>query len=827
MSARVGQAFFVDVDTGQRTHISSDEPFYVGRSDDADLTLKHDGLPEQIFVVLMTKSRYELHPLSGAFAPLLDGEPVQAAVELTPGSTVSVGKTELAFELITHEQRPLHGGNAHDLPGEMTLLNTGGEASGSSPFDHSNQAQRPHIEPMRIDKPIVVGRSQESVDFVLANPQVSRVHATLTPSDSGVYLRDHRSANGTYINGTRVSGSALLRDGDRINIGPYALRFERHTLSLSEQDNHIELTAQGLTRTVNTSDGGKRVLLNQISFGIRPGEFVCVLGPSGSGKSTLLNALSARAPANDGAVLVNGQSLYQSFDALKSNIALVHQRDAHHEVLTVAESLTYTSKLRLPTDTSANEAKLAVDKILETVGMTKHRDTRISHLSGGQIKRVSLATELLANPALLFLDEVTSGLDEQTDLEMMRLFRTLATEGRTVLCITHSLASVELTCHLVVILTVGGRLAFIGTPKDAIEYFKVERLGEIYAALALREPDHWEREFRNTRFYLEYVVKRQPGAAPDVSEGGAVPESARSKIEATAYQARVLLGRYAKTLIADKKSLLIIAIQAILVAGLIALLFGSVSEKQAIEKMANCTQILFLMGISCLWFGCSNAAKEIVKERVIYDRERDASLNIVSYFTSKIAMLSVIAAAQAFLLFIVVRFFTALPADSLLLQLMVLILLSFAGTALGLLISACSRTVDQAQSAVPLVLIPQIILSNVIAEVTGLASWIAHGLVTLFWGFRGLGGTLWVDEDLMTVNGAHQSDGYSEWSIVWGSVMLLIHAAVFAATALWWLYFTAQRNPSWGQEARKISRLVGKGIRGIDRVRKKAQSRPA
>src|SRR5205814_8117974 len=106
--------------------------------------------------------------------------------------------------------------------------------------------------------------------------------------------------------------------------------------------------------------------------------------------------------------------------------------------------------------------------------------TQIRYLSGGQVKRASLANEIMCKPSLLFLDEVTSGLDEQTDREVMNLFRSLADAGKTVVCITHSLANVERTCHLVVILTAGGKLAFVRKPAEALAYFNIERLGHVY-----------------------------------------------------------------------------------------------------------------------------------------------------------------------------------------------------------------------------------------------------------------------------------------------------------------------------------------------------------
>ena len=104
--------------------------------------------------------------------------------------------------------------------------------------------------------------------------------------------------------------------------------------------------------------------------------------------------------------------------------------------------------------------------MLSTVGLTERRHTKIRDLSGGQLKRASLANEILSRPNLLFLDEVTSGLDEQADREMMRLFREIANTGKTILCVTHTSANVDGNCTLVVVLASGGKLAFVGSPAE-------------------------------------------------------------------------------------------------------------------------------------------------------------------------------------------------------------------------------------------------------------------------------------------------------------------------------------------------------------------------
>src|SRR5260370_3682437 len=101
----------------------------------------------------------------------------------------------------------------------------------------------------------------------------------------------------------------------------------------------------------------------------------------------------------------------------------VPKKDVLHDSLSVGAALRYTADLRSPPDLSRAEVETSVSDILDVVGLTKRHGTLIRHLSSGQVKRASLANELVARPSLLFLDEVTSGLDEHTDREVMELFR--------------------------------------------------------------------------------------------------------------------------------------------------------------------------------------------------------------------------------------------------------------------------------------------------------------------------------------------------------------------------------------------------------------------
>jgi ABC-type multidrug transport system ATPase subunit len=247
--------------------------------------------------------------------------------------------------------------------------------------------------------------------------------------------------------------------------------------------------------------------------------FVTLLGPCGSGKSTLMDCLNGRRPATGGKVLANGEDFYRHFDNFRQSLGYVPQRDIVHTQLTVQRALYYTARLRLPVDTDPEEVQLRIESVLAQMELGPHRDTLVADLSGGQIKRVSLGAELLAEPSLLFIDEATSGLDAGTEARMMRLFRKLADEGRSVVCITHTLENVE-QCHLVLVLA-RGKLVYYGPPGEAPRYFKVPRISEVYDRLGQRDLADWEREFARSSLYWEFVQGRL--AAPDATRAFAAP----------------------------------------------------------------------------------------------------------------------------------------------------------------------------------------------------------------------------------------------------------------------------------------------------------------
>ena len=160
----------------------------------------------------------------------------------------------------------------------------------------------------------------------------------------------------------------------------------------------------------------------------------------------------------------------------------------------------------MPAGTDKKDIQNRLGQILQILELEDRKKTKISRLSGGQRKRVSIGVELITKPPLLFLDEPTAGLDPSLECKMMRLFRKLANEGRTIFLSTHIMESVGYL-DLIVIL-VQGRLAYFGPPDFALKYFQVPRFLEIYEKLEESDGKTWASSYVNSPLYRKLVVGR-------------------------------------------------------------------------------------------------------------------------------------------------------------------------------------------------------------------------------------------------------------------------------------------------------------------------------
>ncbi|KAL0572864.1 hypothetical protein V5O48_009094 [Marasmius crinis-equi] len=221
-------------------------------------------------------------------------------------------------------------------------------------------------------------------------------------------------------------------DGD-IPLGQYKLP--------SNTDNRSTLSFEHLSYHVSTKKGGKKTLVDDVSVVVKPGELLAIMGPSGAGKSTLLDLMAFRKPAAPGAAaFLNGQQLDAS--GMYKISAFVEQEDALLGVLTVRETVSYALRLHSPL-LKQREVNDRVERVLRALGLGTCADQRIGTpisrgISGGQKRRVTAACAMVTFPRILFLDEVTSGLDSTSAREVVSAIRSLAiAEGMIVIATIH------------------------------------------------------------------------------------------------------------------------------------------------------------------------------------------------------------------------------------------------------------------------------------------------------------------------------------------------------------------------------------------------------
>ena len=560
-------------------------------------------------------------------------------------------------------------------------------------------------------KAMRIGRVPDN-DVVLSDLNVSRHHAELRKSPTGQYeIVDLGSHNGTFVNGQRVT-KQVLTEQDLVSIGSSTFRLTGGELRQFVDDGNITFTAQELV-----VKAGSKVLLDHVSFPIPEKCLLGVIGPSGAGKSTLLGALTGMRPATTGTVLYDNRDLYQNYNELRYRIGLVPQESVLHTQLTARRALQYSAELRFPADVKPAERDGRVDEVMGELGLTRHGNTRADRLSGGQLKRVNVAQELLTKPSLLFLDEPTSGLDPGLDKSVMEQMRDLAHDGRTVIVVTHSVDNLD-TCDRLLVLVPGGRIAYYGPPEEGLAYFGQARWAEVFQAFD-RYPDRdWAAEYAASPAYAQYVLG-QRSQQPQAQEGQELAAAPPPQRRGAFSQMATLTRRYVRVIASDRGYLTFMILLPILLGALISQVPAGKGLAGAPHSNPDAGTLLLIMVICACLAGMASSVRELVKERPILTRERAAGLSSGAYLVSKLLVLGVISIGQSTLLVLLGvswrpihtpgAFLTAIPLLELILG---IALLAVASMCLGLFVSALVSTSEKAMPFLVLFTMVQVVLSG-------------------------------------------------------------------------------------------------------------------
>ena len=648
--------------------------------------------------VLWTGEEVTLEPEAAGFE--LGGNAVNGKVTLKDGAEVRLG--QYLLKLSWQETEPTQSQFLARKEEQARIL-TGGQ----------------EVSRIELRQGISIG-SDATCDYQVANgsgPAARRAYCVnVAESPQGFQVEaSGYEERGVLLNGQLFSRRDLVL-GDYLQIGPLCFRYDGEASLLPCANSlgaSLEAEAVGVSY-----DGGNKWVLDGATLRVPHGHFVGILGPSGSGKTTLLRAVSDLIKPGRGEILLDGQPIPQSATERRSLIGFVPQDDIVHLDLTVRQALRFGARLRLPDSVPEHEITKLIERVVGRIFFQfrdrdfETKDTarleamnariaellakRVGNLSGGQRKRDSVAVELMSRPRILFLDEPTSGLDPASEQELMSMLRDVTNSGCSVVCTTHVLENVWRMHSFAVVH--GGKVVFQSDSAEARSHFGVQDLSTIYQLLE-RSPGQWQATL--------------PGPASKIGEHATSPSpSPKSPLK----QAFLLLHRQLELLKQDGGSIALLIGQPVLIG--LALSLVSVDEGAIPYK-------LFFGMVVAFWFGCSNAAPQIVRERAILQRERGVGLGLTAYLGAKFAFFGLLTLLQVIVLWTILAVpwypkVGTYPAEGGAAAWLVgqawqaigALAMVFCATAWGLGVSAWAKKTAQASFVVPLLVIPQILFSG-------------------------------------------------------------------------------------------------------------------
>ena len=482
--------------------------------------------------------------------------------------------------------------------------------------------------------------------------------------------------------------------------------------------------------------------LHRFSFKEKSGQLIAIMGGSGVGKSTLLNILNGNIPVQHGSVKINQNDIYRQKHEIEGLIGYVPQDDLLFEDLTVWENLYYNASLcfdQLPP--SAIEEK--VEKVLHELELHSFKDLKVGSplkkiISGGQRKRLNVALELIREPAILFVDEPTSGLSSTDSEKVVLLLKQQARKGKLIIVNIHQPSSAIFKLFdKLWIMDSGGRPIYTGNPLDAIIYFKTEvnhvnanlvecvvcgnvnpeQVLEIVETKKIDNSGNFlpERRFTPEYWYSEYRKNTKVKKEEFPALVTALPPTGSKKPGLTK-QFRIYFERNLRIKITDHQYLIINLLEAPVLAVIVAY-FTRFAEGENYIFFENKSLIsyLFMSIVVVLFMGMSVSAEEIIKDRKILQRESFLNLSRFSYLNSKILFLVLLSAFQTFSFVFIANLILGIH-DMTMAYWLILFSVAVFSNLLGLNISSAFDSVVAIYILVPLLLIPQILLCGVIVK---------------------------------------------------------------------------------------------------------------
>jgi len=566
---------------------------------------------------------------------------------------------------------------------------------------------------------------------------------------------DIRDSNGTVlVDEVPVRGRATLRDGSLIRLSSsQSVRCRFSEGFLDEERTLIEhLRVEDLVHDF----GPDSRVLDHLNFEVKRGEMLCIIGPSGSGKSTLLAVLSGQREPTRGKVRLNDFPLYERREDLVPFIAHMPQEEALNPQLTVREHLRHAVTIRRPA-LSLAEHERRVDSILAELGLQSiaHRQVGSAGektISGGERSRLNLALDLGSRAEVFLFDEPISGLSSKDAEHVAETLRSLARDKIVIASLHRPGAKVLRLFDKVLLLDSGGRLAYFGTVTGMVGYFRdaCRELGIVHPAIESMSPlgadfvfdvletplsdfgsisagagvrrfpsTFWQERFESADLMRalgsDSGAMSRPGE-PETGTNPPLPPRPARRLRALSAIFATCFFRSFLSKIRNRGTIYSTFLEAPLLAALISITLRS-SPKGGYDfsTALHIPAYLFLSATVAMFLGLTNSATEILRDRPTLRRERNIQPGATAYIVSKFCALSIIAAVQCFVYLVVGNHFLEIEG-MLLYHWIWMTFTALSGTAMALLVSSLVKTERAALTAVPLLLVPQMLFAGALVS---------------------------------------------------------------------------------------------------------------
>ena len=485
-----------------------------------------------------------------------------------------------------------------------------------------------------------------------------------------------------------------IASGDACRFESAVVGFRNNDLLIEAQNSGFDVFAQN----VNVF-AGKKQLLKGIDFELPAGEILAIIGRSGQGKSSLLKMIQGINSCDKQSIVRIGGVDYRK-NEIRRRIAILPQDPPLRPELTVEETILDGARSSMDVRNFKQDALARLEKFCELFGLSGRKHNLVKTLSGGEMRRVALARELMGNPGLVILDEPLSGLDPYNSRILCTHLKQLAFLGHTIILTTHSYEALQIANKVLVLHQ--GEEAFFGTVQAAYAHFNTNDPQALLTSITqskaaeFHESYKHEQKVRDSKYYFE-----------------------RTKLPCNfAYTVRIT----AKQWFRDKGRIAALFVQPAIIGFLLSQIFSNQSSLWTVA---------FAIILCANWFALSLSIREIVQEKDILRDKFRRGVSALSTLTAKCTLPIIFTMMQTAIVYAFISS-RITPHPQIALIACVFACIAIPATTVGLFTSTLAKNTSQANAFLPLLIIPQVALAGALVPLDQMQP-IGRALSSVIW----------------------------------------------------------------------------------------------